>query len=83
MRKYIILRVNCETVGWVSHVECGRNLGRAQFFTYRLAALRLPSGDLSVKQQVELGGVLAMGRIELGFFIGSILRWDRLGFYYL
>jgi len=50
MWNYIILRVNFEIVEFVSHTECERNLGRTQFFTHRLAVLRLPPSDLIVKQ---------------------------------
>jgi len=58
----MILKVNCETVGSVGHVECGRNLGRIQFFTHRLAALRLLPGDRKLSSKCELVGVLVTGR---------------------
>ena len=65
---YIIVTVNCETVGWVSHNECGKNLGRAQFFTYRLAVLRLPPDDLSVKNRFDLVGALPWGALIWGYY---------------
>jgi len=51
MRNYVSFKVKID-VGWLeSYAGCGRNLGRTQFFTHYLAALRLPPGDPSAAEK--------------------------------
>jgi len=66
--------------GWRSYAGCGRNLGRIQFFTHRLAALRLPPSDPLAQKKILFCVHSLYGSCLIGELVERVVVCDKLCF---
>ena len=80
MRSCVSFKVKLILGGWRSYAGCGRNLGRTQFFTHRLAVLRLPPSDPSAQKKSLFCVYSLYGSGLIGEPVESVVVCDKLCF---